>query len=600
VNRLGRSTRSADRWSSSHERARALAAERMDWPLEADDAAWLDRHLGECDACRALSIEYLDNRTRLRGLRDGVPPPPRDLWARTAAAIERESRRSPAGRGILGRVPLGAASGLLVVAVVLGATLLSNLPSQPSVTPEDGIADVPETFVVQSLAPAATPLAVGAGDVGFIRRDDDGRYALGHVRVDEVCPDGGTSGCATMQDAVATAVALRSEPQTIIGSPDDTSAVIVGAADGSNATEIVVMDLPKEDEQSPAPVDTPNPLTATPAVSPTLAPTPTATAGASDPVTESASPPPASPEITATPTSPATPEPTPPATTTPPSEPVATPTPTPGGTAIASDLIVVGQTAAFSADGSWFAFTARPADDSHGPDVYVWRVGDPAANPVTTDHRSVFASWDGGHIVGSRPIEDVTGLPDGAEVLAETFLLDPADDSATTLVDSGWRPIVDPDRDRALVFDGTLAVRDGGRQIEPLSGSLELRRWDSASGASGSGATVVLDDAGSTFDARWDEDGDAFAVWIEDPDDPSFGRLSLFFVDPATGALEQPKNAPNNEPALAGFSIGEGRLAWATPAGQGGEGSRVQIVAWTADGVGTAESAPAESVLVIR
>lgn len=599
MNRLGRSTRSADRWSSSHERARALAAERMDWPLEADDAAWLDRHLGECDPCRALSIEYLDIRTQLRGLRDVAPsPPPRDLWARTAAAIERESRRTPAGRGLLGRVPLGAASGLLVVAVVLGATLLSNLPSQPPVTPEDGIADLPRTFVVQSFAPAATPLAVGAGDVGFIRRDDDGRYALGRVRVDEVCPEGGTAGCAPMQDAVATAVALRSEPQTIIGSPDDTSAVIVGAADGSNATEIVVMDLPNEDEQTPTPVDTPNPLTATPSVSPSLAPTATPTAIASDPVTESASPPPASPGITDAPTT-STPEETPPATTPPPSDqPVVTPTP--GGTAIASDLIVVGQTAAFSPDGSWFAFTARPADDSHGPDVYAWRVGDAAATPVTTDHRSVFASWDGGHIVGSRPIEDVTGLPDGAEVLAETFLLDPAEGGATTLVDSGWRPIVDPDRDRAIVFDGTLAVRDGGRQIEPLSGFLELRRWDSESGASASDATVVLDDAGSTFDARWDDDGDAFAVWIEDPDDPSFGRLSLFFVDPATGALEQPKNAPNNEPALAGFSIGEGRLAWATPAGQGGEGSRVQIVAWTDDGVGTAESAPADSVLVIR
>jgi hypothetical protein len=591
VNRLGRSTRSADRWSSSHERARALAAERMDWPLEADDAAWLDRHLGECDACRALSIEYLDIRTRLRGLRDSAPPPPRDLWARTAAAIERESRRSPAGRGFLGRVPRGAASGLLVVAVVLGATLLSNLPSQPPVTPEDGIADVPQTFVVQSFAPAATPLAVGAGDVGFIRRDDDGRYALGHVQVDEVCPDGGTSGCAPMQDAVATAVALRSEPQTIIGSPDDTSAVIVGAADGSNATEIVVMDLPKEDDESPAPVDTPSPLTATPSV------TPSATAIASDPVTESASPPPASPEITETPPA-STPDPSPSTAPPPSDEPVVTPTP--GGIAIATDLIVVGQTAAFSPDGSWFAFTARPADDSHGPDVYAWRVGDAAASPMTTDHRSVFASWDGGHIVGSRPIEDVAGLPDGAEVLAETFLLDPADGGATTLVDSGWRPIVDPDRRRAIVFDGTLAVGDGGREIGPRSGSLELRSWDPESGASGSDATVVIDDAGSTFDARWDEDGDSFAIWIEDPDDPSFGRLSLFFVDPATGAIEQPKNAPNNEPALAGFSIGQGRLAWATPAGQGGEGSRVQIVAWTEDGVGTAESAPADSVLVIR
>jgi hypothetical protein len=105
---------------------------------------------------------------------------------------------------------------------------------------------------------------------------------------------------------------------------------------------------------------------------------------------------------------------------------------------------------------------------------------------------------------------------------------------------------------------------------------------------------------GTSFDARWDETGSAFAVWIEDAADPSFGRLSLYFVDPATGELDQPENAPREEPALPGFSIGEGRLAWATPSGQGGEGSRVQIVAWTDDGVGTAETAPGDQVVVIR
>ena len=62
----------------------------------------------------------------------------------------------------------------------------------------------------------------------------------------------------------------------------------------------------------------------------------------------------------------------------------------------------------------------------------------------------------------------------------------------------------------------------------------------------------------------------------------------------------QPDNAPREEPALPGFSIGDGRLAWATPSGQGGEGSRVQIVAWTDEGVGTAETAPGDQVVVIR
>ena len=38
--------------------------------------------------------------------------------------------------------------------------------------------------------------------------------------------------------------------------------------------------------------------------------------------------------------------------------------------------------------------------------------------------------------------------------------------------------------------------------------------------------------------------------------------------------------APGRRRPCPGFSIGNGRLAWATPPGQDGEGSRVQIVAW--------------------
>ena len=61
-----------------------------------------------------------------------------------------------------------------------------------------------------------------------------------------------------------------------------------------------------------------------------------------------------------------------------------------------------------------------------------------------------------------------------------------------------------------------------------------------------------------------------------------------------------PTDAPTGVPALPGFSIGEGRLAWATPPGQNGEGSRIQIVAWSDDGVGTVESAPGEDLVVVR
>ena len=90
------------------------------------------------------------------------------------------------------------------------------------------------------------------------------------------------------------------------------------------------------------------------------------------------------------------------------------------------------------------------------------------------------------------------------------------------------------------------------------------------------------------------------AVWIADPDAGSFGRLSLIHVDPATGHIDRPTGAPQDITALPGFSIGDGRLAWATPPGQGGEGSRVQIVAWRAESVGSVETAPEQDVVVIH
>ena len=89
---MGRRARHADDWASPHERARTRAAQRLDWPLDPAEAVWLDAHLADCRSCRRRADEYLENRDRLRTLRDNAPPPPRDLWARTAAAIDAELR----------------------------------------------------------------------------------------------------------------------------------------------------------------------------------------------------------------------------------------------------------------------------------------------------------------------------------------------------------------------------------------------------------------------------------------------------------------------------------------------------------------------------
>ena len=586
MNLFGRRTRRSEDWVSPHERARTRAAQRLDWPLDPAEAAWLDGHLAECKPCRRRAAEFQENRDQLRTLREVNPPPPRDLWARTAAAIELESQRGR--RAPVRGLPIGALSGVLVIAVVLGATLLSNTPT-PVIAPEaETAASFPPAAATASLAPGpvGTPLAVAAGDVRALWGDADGKLAVRYHHVEAVCAKKSDAECPIVQDESATDVALSTQPQTIISSPDERQAVIVGKPDESNANEVIVFTLPTESTL----VATPEPTTEaseTPDVSesPASASPAPETPGTSDEPSDSPVPsgaPTESVEPSAEPASPTATGTEPPAAT-----------PTPEAIAIASGLIVVGQSEAYSADGEWFAFTGRPADESHGPDIYLWRVGTDRAVPATSDHRSVFASWDGRRVVGSRP------SPDRPEGQADTFVLDPDTGQETPLEMDGWKPAVAPKGARALVFNGTVMASSNG-QIVPAEGTLELRDWNADTGTAAGEGAAVLDVEGAPFDARWDETGTAFAVWIEDAADPSFGRLSLYFVDPETGELDQPENAPREEPALPGFSIGEGRLAWATPPGQGGEGSRVQIVAWTDDGVGTAETAPGAQVVVIR
>jgi hypothetical protein len=71
-------------------------------------------------------------------------------------------------------------------------------------------------------------------------------------------------------------------------------------------------------------------------------------------------------------------------------------------------------------------------------------------------------------------------------------------------------------------------------------------------------------------------------------------------VDPEAGRLERLDDAPDGVAALPGFSISKGRLAWASPPGQEGEGSRIHIVAWSGNGVGSVESAPGEDLVLVR
>lgn len=631
MSRFPRLRRRPDHFSSAHERARVRASERLDGPLGLAETTWLDAHLAECAACAAVAAAYEADRVALQSLRTSLPEPPRDLWARTAAAIEHDAagRRSPRGRKSGRRtMPLGALSGVAVIAVVVGASVVSQSLVPPTGelsavgsaldggAAPSGIADggAESTGSIARVQP--TPFAVGAGEVQWVRANLDGTLAYNVARVDEVCPVEAKAGCATVPEGADRRLQLDAEPQSIIASPDDSTTVVV-SRDAAGNQQVIVVDLDEDVDPSPtsAPAATPGPTQS--AVPPSAAPEtgPPRGSGESappsgDPTEEPTAPPTAAPtEPTAGPTA----EPTggdtsasvAPETAQPTDQPVESaevnqtisPEPTVAASlAIASDIEVVGQSAAFSADGSWFAFTAQPADGSGGPNVYVWRVGSPDATQLTVDDRSIFASWADGDLLVSRPV----GRDRGRPTAATNVRIDPLTGEERP-APAGWRPTLDPTRTLAVTWTGGI-VEDETGTWRPESGTLVLGGWaDDDAPTSAVEETVLFEgDAIGDFDVRWDETGEWFAVWIADEADPTVGQLDLYRVDPETGAVDQPSGAPVDVRALAGFSIGDGRLAWATPPGQAGEGSRVQIVAWNAEGVGTIETAPGEDVVVIR
>lgn len=620
MSRLGRVARRPDQWSSPHERARTRAAERIDSPLDPAEAAWLDAHLDECPRCAAVAAAYDADRLELRSLRDIPVEPPRDLWARTAAGIEREAahrgrgpRRAggtaPRGRS---RFPIGALSGIAVVVIVVGATALSGgWLDQPTVAPTGSpvVAGTTPDVAVVTLPPAATPMAVRAGSVGWLHSTDDGAFAYNTSPVDHVCPPDDQPGCAALSESAPKRITMASTPRSIIGSPTDDQAVVVGS-DGSGSDQVFLLSLPANPASSDVVGSDTQASTAAPtATAPaSAAPTPseTATSEPSGTPPESAAPasegPSASPgTATPEPTPEATPEPTPAATPEPTPIPTASPQATATAIAIATGVKVVGQSAAFSTDGTWFAFTAEPADGSAGPDIYVWHMGDETADRLTTDGSSVFASWAGDQVVGSRLLVDDTQATGDGVPKAVSFLADPKTGKETGDPIALWRPVVDPTGRFAVAWSGTVTTGDDGTRLAPDSGELVLTSWQPDADTSASRSKVPGADAEiADFDVRWDESGEWLAIWTAEPADPTMGRLSLFRLDREGGELKRPKSAPTDVPALPGFSIGDGRLAWVTPHGQDAEGSKVQVVAWSGDSVGAVESVPGDDVVVVR
>ncbi|MEW5990954.1 MAG: hypothetical protein AB1736_06365 [Chloroflexota bacterium] len=497
---------------ASHERARSIIATGFLEPTDPADDAWLEAHLAGCADCLAELRGFADDRDLLRGLRSTLPEPPRDLWARTAASIEREAGRHDragqprqpgrAGRGgprIL-RMPIGVLSGVVVVLVVVATSFFPRggpLPIGP--TPPRG-SDVG----VGTPGPEATPLAVTARGLSWVEGRSDGTFQLVFADVSEVCVSS-PEACAPIDGAGATRLELEAEPESMLLAPDSQQLVVVtkAAPSGAGGNEVIVVPV-----MTPTPSRDPE-ATPTPTPTPTLTPEPT-------PIPEPT--PTLGPDETAGPTPPPTPDPS-------------------GSRSILSDVVVVGE-AAYSEDGQWLAFAARPADGSSGPDLYLWHVGiDDAATAVTSDHRTFFAGWLGNRILASRvetadegPTESPTESPDAsgdpaaaptvspaatrspkpdktpkpgrtaspgagqsgspdaspdatpgpAEDHPVSFLLDPSTSPATVVVLAGqdiWRPVVNTESGTIVYWAGTLVADEAGTGWELGTGRLVIDGW---------------------------------------------------------------------------------------------------------------------------
>jgi hypothetical protein len=261
---------------------------------------------------------------------------------------------------------------------------------------------------------------------------------------------------------------------------------------------------------------------------------------------------------------------------------------------ILEDVHSAGAPPAWSRDGEVLAFSAMPADGSHGPDVFVWEPGDSQARAITTDHSSYFASWSGRRVVVSR-VNETEGKSDRLEVL--TMVVDP-ETLEERRVDGPlmWLPVVDPQRAHAVTWNGKLDL-SGSRPVA-REGALYLIDWtaiDPFRAESRGGGAVELIALDPTRDpaaepvldwhARWSADGRALGLWEADAPGASWGMLVLVAFDPGSRALTLHKPLIGPQLSKRGFTVGADRIAWVGPSDDGTEGE-LRIRTWGTGGVG--------------
>jgi hypothetical protein len=231
----------------------------------------------------------------------------------------------------------------------------------------------------------------------------------------------------------------------------------------------------------------------------------------------------------------------------------------------------------------------------------------PSVSPVDSSVPSATATdsanTEGAVSVVFRADVPVAGLP-------RSFVLDPATGVETDLAAPAWRPVVDPSGRFVAYWAGSLRYDDATLTWIPDQGAIVLASWPALRGSDPNAILApvpLLDNTGGAvpageWDIRWDESGTHVAIWAADAVNPELGRLTLLTID-AAGRVDPTGISLRDAPALAGFSMGSDRLAWATPPGQDGEGSRLQVLAWSGENAGNIDSQPAsgsDAVVVVR
>jgi len=599
---------------TSHDRARALSSRRLLESLDADEEAWLGGHLETCTECRTEDEGFAADQALLRSLRDKPIEPPRDLWARTSAALdaaagirgtlpfERAQPGRPGGgpaNGWWRTMPVGMAAAAAVVLVVVGSAVLPGLVGR-------GPQGTGLTAVVTS-APGPTAITVDTAAIPAARVRADGSIDLFFTEVKEVCPISRPECVpAPSQHGGSTLDLQGAKASTVTLSPSNDRLVFESASGPSGEGKIFVVPLGSAGQPSQAP--------STPGASPS--------AGTN---------PPSEPPVSGGPT----------------------PEPTPiGQIEILSGVTVVGEVA-YSPDEHWLAFSAAPKDGSTGPDLYLYAVGGTAAVAVTSDHQTYFSAWLGNRVLASHVAAPAgepgapgnpnaskgpdasgngnngqgnNGQGNGGQGQAiegrpSSFLFDPVTSTRTELVQPDvWMPVVDAHSRFVTYWAGTLRSTDGVTW-RLGDGQVVLDGWNAGATTPGASAeapaatdanaspepavgpaghaTPVVDSHVEDFRAKFDPDGIRLALWVSERAGETDGRLHLLVIDATTGALRPDEPLPG-VPALRRFSIDENRLAWVSPSGQDGHESALQVLGWDGDTFGQIHAEQDANLLILR